>query len=39
MNFDYMPELRYKPAYFIVLGCLAIVEIVLYRAFRKSGWL
>jgi len=39
MNFDYMPELRYKPAYFIVLGSLAIVEIVLYRAFRKSGWL
>jgi magnesium transporter len=39
MNFDYMPELRYRPAYFIVLGVLAVVEIGLYRAFRKSGWL
>ena len=39
MNFDYMPELRYRPAYFIVLGSLAVVEVVLYRAFRKSGWL
>jgi len=39
MNFDYMPELNYRPAYFIVLGVLAVVEIGLYRAFRKSGWL
>jgi len=39
MNFDYMPELRYRPAYFIVLGFLAVVEVGLYRAFRKSGWL
>jgi magnesium transporter len=39
MNFDYMPELTYRPAYFIVLGLLAVVEVGLYRAFRKSGWL
>ncbi len=39
MNFDYMPELSYRPAYFIVLGLLAVVEVGLYRAFRKSGWL
>lgn len=39
MNFDYMPELNYRPAYFIVLGLLAVVEVGLYRAFRKSGWL
>jgi len=39
MNFDYMPELTYPPAYFIVLGFLAVVELGLYRAFRKSGWL
>ena len=39
MNFDYMPELRYRPAYFIVLGFLAVVEVGLYRAFRRSGWL
>ena len=39
MNFDYMPELTYRPAYFIVLGFMAVVEVGLYRAFRKSGWL
>lgn len=39
MNFEYMPELTYPPAYFIVLGFLAVVEIALFRAFHKSGWL
>lgn len=39
MNFDYMPELTYRPAYFIVLGFLAVVELGLFRAFRRSGWL
>jgi magnesium transporter len=39
MNFDYMPELRFKWGYFIVLGALAVVAVGLYRAFRKTGWL
>ncbi|MDQ5840516.1 MAG: magnesium and cobalt transport protein CorA, partial [Chloroflexota bacterium] len=39
MNFDVMPELRYKYGYFIVLGFLAVVSLGLYRAFRRSGWL
>ena len=39
MNFDYMPELTYPPAYFVVLGVLAVLEVVLFRAFRRSGWL
>ena len=39
MNFDYMPELRYPPAYFIVLGFLVVVELALFRAFRRSGWM
>jgi magnesium transporter len=39
MNFDYMPELRYRWSYFIVLGFLVVVELVLFRAFRKSGWM
>jgi len=39
MNFEYMPELTYRPAYFIVLGFLTVVEIALFRAFRASGWL
>ena len=39
MNFYYMPELRYRWGYFIVLGALGTVMLGLYRAFRKSGWL
>jgi len=39
MNFKFMPELNYRPAYFIVLGFLVVVEVALFRAFRKSGWL
>jgi magnesium transporter len=39
MNFEYMPELTYRPAYFMVLGFLAVTELALFRAFRRSGWL
>jgi magnesium transporter len=39
MNFDYMPELRDKWGYFIVLGVMAVVVLGLYRGFRRSGWL
>jgi magnesium transporter len=39
MNFKYIPELTYRPAYFIVLGVMAVVVLGLHRAFRKSGWL
>ncbi len=39
MNFDTMPELRWKFGYPIVLSGLAIVTVFLYRKFKKSGWL
>jgi magnesium transporter len=39
MNFDNMPELRWRYGYFIVLGVMALVCGGLYRAFRRSGWL
>ena len=39
MNFDTMPELRWKFGYPIVLGGLVVVTIYLYRKFKKSGWL
>ena len=39
MNFEYMPELRYRPAYFIVLGCMAAVAITLVIFFYRRGWL
>jgi magnesium transporter len=39
MNFDVMPELRWKFGYPLVIGSLALVTIFLYRKFKKSGWL
>ncbi len=39
MNFDTMPELRWRFGYPIVLSGLAIVTVFLYRKFKKSGWL
>lgn len=39
MNFDNLPELHWKYGYFMVLGLMAGACGLLYRAFRKSGWL
>ena len=39
MNFDTMPELRWKFGYPMVVGGLVLVTIFLYRKFKKSGWL
>jgi magnesium transporter len=39
MNFDYMPELRYKPAYFIVLGLMLVMALLMLVYFRRRGWL
>lgn len=39
MNFDFMPELHYKYAYFIVLGAILMVCSILFQKFKKSGWL
>jgi magnesium transporter len=39
MNFDYMPELEWRYGYFLVLGVMVVASVVLYRLFKKSGWL
>lgn len=39
MNFEFMPELRWKYGYFLVVGTMAIVCGTLYTRFRRSGWL
>jgi magnesium transporter len=39
MNFDHMPELRWVIGYPLVLAVMAAACALLYRAFRKSGWL
>jgi magnesium transporter len=39
MNFDYMPELRYKWSYFIVLGLMLSVVIVIFIWFKRKKYL
>jgi magnesium transporter len=39
MNFKHMPELNTEAGYPIVLGVIAVICLVLYRYFRKAGWL
>ncbi|CAN5714302.1 magnesium and cobalt transport protein CorA [soil metagenome] len=39
MNFDHMPELRSRYGYYVVMGVIATACFLLYRTFKKSGWL
>jgi len=39
MNFDFIPELRWRYGYFLVLGVIAAVCVGLHRSFRRNGWL
>ncbi|MFE0192786.1 magnesium/cobalt transporter CorA [Streptomyces sp. NPDC059008] len=39
MNFDNMPELRWHLGYPAILGLMALIEVSLYRLFKRRGWL
>jgi magnesium transporter len=39
MNFKHMPELRWTFGYPLVLGLTLVICLLLYRRFRRSGWL
>jgi magnesium transporter len=39
MNFDHMPELRWRFGYPLVLILIAVACAALYRRFKRSGWL
>ncbi len=39
MNFDIMPELRWKYGYFVVVGMMATICLTLYVRFKRAGWL
>ncbi|MDR0982367.1 MAG: magnesium/cobalt transporter CorA [Culturomica sp.] len=39
MNFNYMPELTYRYAYFIVLAIMVIISCILLIFFKKKKWL
>ncbi len=39
MNFDYMPELRYKNAYFMVWGVMVFIGILMLIYFKRKKWI
>jgi len=39
MNFEHMPELKWRYGYFLVLGATAAICATLYWRFRRNGWL
>jgi magnesium transporter len=39
MNFKFMPELEWHYGYPLALATITIVCVILYRQFRKAGWL
>jgi magnesium transporter len=39
MNFDNMPELHTRYGYFVCIAFMLVLDTMLYRLFRRSGWL
>jgi magnesium transporter len=39
MNFDYMPELRWRYGYLLAIGLMALIALSLYLLFRRRRWL
>ena len=39
MNFDHMPELRWRYSYPAVVAITAVICVLLYRNFKRRGWL
>ncbi|GGZ07211.1 magnesium and cobalt transport protein CorA [Streptomyces poonensis] len=39
MNFEHMPELHWTASYPAVIAVMAVLELLLYRLFKRRGWL
>ena len=39
MNFEHMPEIKFRYGYYLILGVMFVACGTLYRQFKKSGWL
>ncbi|MET9829884.1 magnesium/cobalt transporter CorA [Streptomyces sp. NPDC006385] len=39
MNFDHMPELTWRWSYPVLITVMAVLEVLLYRLFKRRGWL
>ena len=38
MNFEYMPELKWQNGYFLVLGIMTCIGILMFLWFKRKGW-
>jgi magnesium transporter len=38
MNFQHMPELQYQNGYYIVIGAMVLIGIIMVFYFRKRRW-
>ena len=38
MNFDYMPELTWQYGYFIIMGMMFLIAIIMFWWFKRKGW-
>ncbi len=39
MNFEFMPELNFRPAYFVLLGAMVLVVTSILVLFHRRGWI
>ncbi|MFJ4979012.1 magnesium/cobalt transporter CorA [Streptomyces coeruleorubidus] len=39
MNFDHMPELRWEWSYPVLIVVMAVLEVLVFRLFKRRGWL
>lgn len=39
MNFEFMPELTWRWGYPMAIGIIVTVSVILFRRFRRAGWL
>ncbi|MBL3668158.1 magnesium/cobalt transporter CorA [Streptomyces sp. M2CJ-2] len=39
MNFEHMPELRWEWSYPVIILVMAALEVLLYRLFKRRGWM
>ncbi len=39
MNFEHMPELRWAASYPLTIALMVVTALVLYRGFKRAGWI
>lgn len=39
MNFDHMPELRWEWSYPVLVMLMVVLEVLVFRLFKRRGWL